>query len=51
MGEDVEVRREDQEKINKFSRLHQQAASLEERLRVKQVGGVLSFTLQLGKCV
>jgi hypothetical protein len=24
---------------------------LEERLRVKQVGGVLSFTLQLGKCV
>ncbi|KIW04793.1 uncharacterized protein PV09_03980 [Verruconis gallopava] len=34
--EDVEVRREDQEKINRFSRLHQHSATLEEKLKQKQ---------------
>jgi prefoldin subunit 4 len=34
---DIEVRREDQEKINKFSRLHQHSAMLEEKLKQKQV--------------
>ena len=37
MGDDIEVRREDQEKINKFSRLHQHSAILEEKLKQKQV--------------
>ena len=37
MGDDMEVRREDQEKINKFSRLHQHSAILEEKLKQKQV--------------
>ncbi|KAF2194434.1 Prefoldin, subunit 4 [Zopfia rhizophila CBS 207.26] len=35
-GEDVEVRREDQEKINKFSTLHQKETGLEEELKGKQ---------------
>ncbi|KAE9979114.1 hypothetical protein BLS_010155 [Venturia inaequalis] len=35
-AEDIEVRREDQEKINKFSRLHQRESTLEEQLRQKQ---------------
>jgi hypothetical protein len=35
--EDIEVRREDQEKINKFSRLHQRESVLEEQLKQKQV--------------
>ncbi|KKK26936.1 hypothetical protein P175DRAFT_0514924 [Aspergillus ochraceoroseus IBT 24754] len=34
--EDNEVRREDQEKINRFSRLHQREATLEELLKGKQ---------------
>ncbi|UPX16615.1 uncharacterized protein EKO05_0007006 [Ascochyta rabiei] len=34
-GEDMEVRREDQEKINKFSSLHQKETTLEEELRAK----------------
>ena len=33
----MEVRREDQEKINKFSSLHQKETSLEEELRAKIV--------------
>jgi prefoldin subunit 4 len=36
-GEETEVRREDQEKINRFSRLHQREALLEEQLKAKQV--------------
>lgn len=36
-GEDMEVRREDQEKINRFSSLHQKETSLEEELRAKIV--------------
>ncbi|OJK04477.1 hypothetical protein ASPACDRAFT_38034 [Aspergillus aculeatus ATCC 16872] len=35
-GEDNEVRREDQEKINRFSRLHQREIVLEEQLKLKQ---------------
>ncbi|KAH8698895.1 putative prefoldin subunit 4 [Talaromyces proteolyticus] len=35
-GEDTEVRREDQDKINRFSRLHQRETVLEERLKAKQ---------------
>ncbi|CAN9099514.1 unnamed protein product [Alternaria alternata] len=34
-SEDLEVRREDQEKINKFSSLHQKEEILEEELRAK----------------
>ncbi|KAL9046726.1 MAG: hypothetical protein Q9214_000513 [Letrouitia sp. 1 TL-2023] len=33
--DDLEVRREDQDKINKFSRLHQREMLLEEELREK----------------
>lgn len=36
-GEDTEVRREDQEKINRFSSLHQKETALEEELRAKIV--------------
>lgn len=36
-NEDLEVRREDQEKINKFSSLHQKEENLEEELRAKIV--------------
>ncbi|KAK8038756.1 hypothetical protein PG993_007167 [Apiospora rasikravindrae] len=35
-GDEVEVRREDQDKINKFSRLHQKELNIEEQLKVKQ---------------
>ena len=37
VGDEVEVRREDQEKINKFSRLHQRELNLEEELKSKNV--------------
>ena len=36
-GEEMEVRREDQEKINKFSTLHQKELVLEDELKGKQV--------------
>jgi hypothetical protein len=36
-NEDLEVRREDQEKINRFSSLHQKEEILEEELRAKIV--------------
>ncbi|KAJ5925917.1 hypothetical protein N7454_007427 [Penicillium verhagenii] len=35
-GEENEVRREDQEKINRFSRLHQRETVLEDQLKAKQ---------------
>ncbi|OAL44348.1 Prefoldin, subunit 4 [Pyrenochaeta sp. DS3sAY3a] len=35
VGEDIEVRREDQEKINRFSSLHRKEEGLEEELRTK----------------
>lgn len=34
-SEEVEVRREDQDKINRFSRLHQRELALEEQLKSK----------------
>lgn len=38
MGKDeIEVRREDQDKINKFSRLHQREMLLEDDLQIKAV--------------
>jgi hypothetical protein len=36
-NEDMEVRREDQEKINRFSSLHQKEEIIEEELRAKIV--------------
>ena len=39
MGDEVEVRREDQDKINKFSRLHQHELSIEEELSTLNVSG------------
>jgi hypothetical protein len=36
-GDEVEVRREDQDKINKFSQLHQREIALEEELKLKLV--------------
>ncbi|KAH6620789.1 Prefoldin subunit-domain-containing protein [Chaetomium sp. MPI-SDFR-AT-0129] len=35
MGDEVEVRREDQDKINKFSRLHQRELLIEDELKTK----------------
>ncbi|KUI53182.1 Prefoldin subunit 4 [Cytospora mali] len=35
VGDEVEVRREDQDKINKFSRLHQRELKYEEGLKLK----------------
>jgi prefoldin subunit 4 len=36
-GDEIEVRREDQDKINKFSRLHQKEIALEDELKTKHV--------------
>jgi len=36
--DELEVRREDQDKINRFSRLHQREMLLEEELKIKAVG-------------
>lgn len=47
-GDEIEVRREDQDKINKFSRLHQHELSIEEELKAKHVSQIDSTnTLQL----
>ena len=35
-GDEIEVRREDQDKINRFSRLHQRELGIEDELKVKQ---------------
>jgi prefoldin subunit 4 len=48
-AEEVEVRREDQEKINKFSRLHQRESLLEEQLKQKQVCSSHDFSELLAK--
>lgn len=47
-SEEVEVRREDQDKINKFSRLHQRELGLEEDLKTKNAGALLINTLRYG---
>lgn len=39
-ADEIEVRREDQDKINKFSRLHQRELNLEDELKAKHVCGV-----------
>ena len=44
-GEENEVRREDQEKINRFSRLHQRESVLEELLQGKNVRSFFSSSL------
>ncbi|PMD59474.1 prefoldin subunit 4, partial [Hyaloscypha bicolor E] len=36
-SDEIEVRREDQDKINKFSRLHQREIGLEDELKLKHV--------------
>lgn len=36
-ADEIEVRREDQDKINKFSRLHQRELNLEDELKAKHV--------------
>ena len=41
--DEQEVRREDQDKINKFSRLHQREMALEEELKLKAVCHQLAF--------
>lgn len=43
----MEVRREDQEKINKFSSLHQKETNLEEELRAKIVSAARHATTLL----
>jgi hypothetical protein len=43
----MEVRREDQEKINRFSSLHQKETALEEELRAKIVGFHVCFNNEL----
>ncbi|OHF02400.1 prefoldin subunit [Colletotrichum orchidophilum] len=40
VGDEVEVRREDQDKINKFSRLHQRELIIEEELKDKSVSQI-----------
>ncbi len=39
MGDEVEVRREDQDKINKFSRLHRHELAIEDELSALNVSG------------
>lgn len=42
-GDEVEVRREDQDKINKFSRLHQREIGIEEELKAKHVSSTDTY--------
>ncbi|KAI4122918.1 MAG: hypothetical protein LQ338_005551 [Usnochroma carphineum] len=46
-NEELEVRREDQDKINKFSRLHQRETLLEEELKSKAVSGLHSSLVSI----
>lgn len=41
--DELEVRREDQDKINKFSRLHQRETTLEDELKIKAVWRIPVF--------
>lgn len=47
-GEETEVRREDQDKINKFSRLHQRESHLEDDLKTKQVRSCICLIAHYG---
>jgi prefoldin subunit 4 len=46
MGDEKEVRKEDQDRINRFSRLHSKEKLMEEDLKTKQVNEEI---LQLSK--
>ncbi|TPX19366.1 hypothetical protein DIZ76_017155 [Coccidioides immitis] len=48
-GEETEVRREDQEKINRFSRLHQRETALQEQLKTKQVQSPFTVSTPIAK--
>lgn len=48
-GDEIEVRREDQDKINKFSRLHQRELSIEDELKDKNVSSF--FPSHLACCL
>ena len=47
-ADETEVRREDQEKINRFSRLHAREGVLEEELKAKQACCQPAHMLRLG---
>jgi prefoldin subunit 4 len=40
-GDEIEVRREDQDKINKFSRLHRRELLIEDELKNKSVRHII----------
>jgi prefoldin subunit 4 len=45
MGDEKEVRKEDQDRINRFSRLHSKEKLVEEDLKTKQVNaGILGLS-------
>lgn len=46
-GDEVEVRREDQDKINKFSRLHQRELNIQDELKAKMVQTASPFRFHL----
>ena len=46
--DELEVRREDQDKINKFSRLHQRETTLEDELKTKAVRRAALLLLSVG---
>jgi hypothetical protein len=48
VGDEVEVRREDQDKINKFSRLHQHELTIQEELKAKNVSSCQQMQVQIG---
>jgi prefoldin subunit 4 len=49
-GDEIEVRREDQDKINRFSRLHQRELVLEDELKVKTVSRIFGTSVkELGR--
>lgn len=48
MGEEKEVRREDQEKINRFSRLHSREKGLDEQLKTKEVWTDIDYLRRMG---
>lgn len=46
--DELEVRREDQDKINKFSRLHQRETTLEDELKTKAVWSTSLLLISVG---
>ena len=47
--DELEVRREDQDKINKFSRLHQRETTLEDELKVNIVSCTSILFFNIGR--